>query len=104
MDVIEDDFDSFLFTENLKLVIIFLILVFFTLMMSHMMKEIELVVGGRDEEEMRTGLKEMMSMRSSRRHVLEDIEIKGDKIEEEARRVSICIPPKECSFVDAVHI
>ncbi|KAL2556218.1 uncharacterized protein Fot_00957 [Forsythia ovata] len=47
--------------------------------------EIELVVvGGGDEEEIRTDLKEMMSMRSSRRHVLEDIEIKDDKIEEEA--------------------
>ncbi|KAL2480647.1 hypothetical protein Adt_33613 [Abeliophyllum distichum] len=43
---------------------------------------------------MRTDLKEMMSMRSSRRHVLEDIEIKDEKIEEEAGRVSICIPPK----------
>ncbi|KAL2548916.1 uncharacterized protein Fot_10446 [Forsythia ovata] len=35
-----------------------------------------------------------MSMRSSRRHVLEDIEIKDDKIEEEAGRVSFCIPTK----------
>ncbi|KAL2506079.1 Uncharacterized protein Adt_21700 [Abeliophyllum distichum] len=35
-----------------------------------------------------------MSMRSSRRHVLEDIEIEDDKIEEESERVSICIPPK----------
>ncbi|KAL2504509.1 Uncharacterized protein Adt_20140 [Abeliophyllum distichum] len=36
----------------------------------------------------------MMSMISSRKHVLEDIEIKDDKIEEEAWRVSIYIPPK----------
>ncbi|KAL2482902.1 uncharacterized protein Fot_44346 [Forsythia ovata] len=43
---------------------------------------------------MRTDLKEMMSMRSSRRHVFEDIEIKYDKIEEEVVRVSFCIPPK----------
>ncbi|KAL2471843.1 Uncharacterized protein Adt_39979 [Abeliophyllum distichum] len=43
---------------------------------------------------MRTILEEMMSMRSSRRHVLEDIEIKDDKIEEEAGRVSLCIPSK----------
>ncbi|CAI9773513.1 unnamed protein product [Fraxinus pennsylvanica] len=65
-------------------------------------REIELVVGGGDEEEVKTDLKERMSMRSSRRHVLEDIEIKDDKIEvkgqcvegEEAGRVSICIPPK----------
>ncbi|KAL2523545.1 Histone-lysine N-methyltransferase SETD1B [Abeliophyllum distichum] len=57
-------------------------------------REIELVVSGGDEEEMRTDLKERISMRSSRRHVLEDIEIKDDKIEEEAGRVSICIPPK----------
>ncbi|KAL2543214.1 Uncharacterized protein Adt_04192 [Abeliophyllum distichum] len=35
-----------------------------------------------------------MSMRSSRMHVLQDIEIKDDKIEEEAGRVSICIPSK----------
>ncbi|KAL2482474.1 uncharacterized protein Fot_43918 [Forsythia ovata] len=63
-------------------------------MMSHMMKEIELVVGGRDVEKMRMDLKERMSMRSSRRNVLEDIEINDDKIEEEAGRVSICIPPK----------
>ncbi|KAL2462953.1 hypothetical protein Fot_54190 [Forsythia ovata] len=62
--------------------------------MSHMMREIELVVGSRDEEEMMTDLKEKMSMRSSRRHVLKDIEIKDDKIEEEAGRVSICISPK----------
>ncbi|KAL2472803.1 uncharacterized protein Fot_48539 [Forsythia ovata] len=56
-------------------------------------REIELVVGGGDEE-VRTDLKERMSMKSSRRHVLEDIEIKDDKIEEETGRVSICIPPK----------
>ncbi|KAL2523059.1 Uncharacterized protein Fot_26982 [Forsythia ovata] len=37
---------------------------------------------------------ERMSMRSSRRHVLEDIEIKDDKIEEETGRVSICISSK----------
>ncbi|KAL2544621.1 uncharacterized protein Fot_13854 [Forsythia ovata] len=43
---------------------------------------------------MRTDLKEMMTMRSSRMHVLEDIEINDDKIEEEAGRVSICILPK----------
>ncbi|KAL2456877.1 uncharacterized protein Fot_56632 [Forsythia ovata] len=35
-----------------------------------------------------------MSMRSSKRNVFEDIEIKYDKIEEEAVRVSICIPSK----------
>ncbi|KAK4439152.1 hypothetical protein Salat_0250100 [Sesamum alatum] len=61
-------------------------------------REIELVVGGGDEEEKG----ERMSMRSSRRHVFEDIEVKDDRIEvkgqsvggEEAARVSICIPPK----------
>ncbi|KAL0362653.1 UNVERIFIED_CONTAM: hypothetical protein Scaly_1220500 [Sesamum calycinum] len=62
-------------------------------------REIELVVGGGDEEERG----ERMSMRSSRRHVFEDIEVKDDRIEvkgqsvggeEEAARVSICIPPK----------
>ncbi|KAL2471284.1 Histone-lysine N-methyltransferase SETD1B [Abeliophyllum distichum] len=94
MDVIEDDSDSFLFTENLKLVIQFLVLVLFMLMMSHMMRDIKLVVGGRDKEEMRTNLKERISMRSSRRHVLEDIEIKDNKIEEEAGRVGIYIPSK----------
>ncbi|KAL2516451.1 uncharacterized protein Fot_30422 [Forsythia ovata] len=62
--------------------------------MSHMMREIELVVGGGDKKEMRTDLKERMTMRSSKRHVFEDIEIKDDKIEEEAGRASICIPPK----------
>ncbi|KAL2529930.1 uncharacterized protein Fot_22531 [Forsythia ovata] len=36
----------------------------------------------------------MMTMRSSRRHALEDIEIKYDKIEKEAVRVSICISPR----------
>ncbi|KAL2503182.1 hypothetical protein Fot_37030 [Forsythia ovata] len=56
--------------------------------------EIELVVGGEDEEEIRTYLKERISMRSSRRHVLENIKIKDDKIEEEAGRVSICILTK----------
>lgn len=65
-------------------------------------REIELVVGGGDEEEERA---ERISMRSSRRHVFEDIEVKEDRIEvkgqnveegeeEEAARVSICIPPK----------
>ncbi|PIN15722.1 hypothetical protein CDL12_11618 [Handroanthus impetiginosus] len=62
-------------------------------------REIELVVGGGDEAE----TAERMSMRSSRRHVFEDIEVKDDRIEikgqsvegeEEAARVSICIPPK----------
>ncbi|KAI3457413.1 hypothetical protein Pfo_014076 [Paulownia fortunei] len=62
-------------------------------------REIELVVGGGDEEER----VERMSMRSSRRHVFENIEVKDDRIEvkgqsvegeEEAARVSICIPPK----------
>ncbi|KAL2532286.1 TPX2 domain-containing protein [Abeliophyllum distichum] len=67
-------------------VTLFLILVFFMLMMSHITREIELVVGSGDEEEMRTDLKERMSMKSSRRHVLEDIEIKDDKIEEEVGR------------------
>ncbi|KAL2537605.1 Uncharacterized protein Fot_18996 [Forsythia ovata] len=43
---------------------------------------------------MRTNLKDIMSMRSSRRYVLENIEIKDDKIEEKARRESICIPSK----------
>ncbi|KAL2517368.1 Histone-lysine N-methyltransferase SETD1B [Abeliophyllum distichum] len=94
MDVIEDDSASFLFIENLKLVILYPILVFFMLMMSHIMRDIELMVGGGDEEKMRMNLKERMSMRSSRRHVLEDIEIKDDKIEEETSRVSICIPSK----------
>ncbi|KAL2514356.1 uncharacterized protein Fot_28327 [Forsythia ovata] len=62
--------------------------------MSHMMREIELVVGGGNKEKMRMDLKGGMSMRSLRRHVLDDIEIKDDKIEEEAGRVSICIPPQ----------
>ncbi|KAK6157367.1 hypothetical protein DH2020_011615 [Rehmannia glutinosa] len=62
--------------------------------------EIELVVGGGDEEERAA---ERISMRSSRRHVFEDIEVKDDRIEvkgqsldgeEEKARVSICIPPK----------
>ncbi|KAL2469689.1 hypothetical protein Adt_37825 [Abeliophyllum distichum] len=57
-------------------------------------REIELVAGGEDEEEMRTDLKEGMSMKSSIRYVLEDIEIKDNKIEEEVGRMSICIPPK----------
>ncbi|CAA2985592.1 Hypothetical predicted protein [Olea europaea subsp. europaea] len=35
MDVVKDDSASFLFTENLKLVILFLILVFFIFMMLH---------------------------------------------------------------------
>ncbi|KAL2505716.1 Uncharacterized protein Adt_21337 [Abeliophyllum distichum] len=43
---------------------------------------------------MRTDLKEKMSVKSPRRHVLEDIDIKDDKIDEEAGRVSICILPK----------
>ncbi|KAL2496385.1 hypothetical protein Fot_40194 [Forsythia ovata] len=43
-------------------------------------REIELVVGGGDEEE-RTEVREKMLMRSSRRHVFEDIEIKDDRIE-----------------------
>lgn len=59
-------------------------------------REIEVVVGGGDEE--------MMSAGNSRRHVFDDIEVKGDRIEVkgrslingegEATRVSICIPPK----------
>ncbi|KAL3821224.1 hypothetical protein ACJIZ3_007129 [Penstemon smallii] len=70
-------------------------------------REIELVVGGGDEEEE----ERRFSMRSSRRHVFEDIEVKGDiievkghsgngnthvdeEIEEEEARVSICVPPK----------
>ncbi|KAH6788707.1 hypothetical protein C2S51_003713 [Perilla frutescens var. frutescens] len=62
-------------------------------------REIELVVGGGEEEE----VEESVSMRTSRRHVFEDIEVKDDRIElkgqslereEEAARVSICIPPK----------
>ncbi|KAL2474760.1 Uncharacterized protein Adt_35496 [Abeliophyllum distichum] len=48
---------------------------------------------------MRTDLKEKMSMRSSRRHVLEDIEIKDDKIEEEEGRVSICILPNNAPLL-----
>lgn len=58
-------------------------------------RQIELVVGGEDDE--RT---ERASMRSSRRHVFEDIEIKDDDTievkgeEEEKARLSICIPPK----------
>lgn len=64
-------------------------------------REIELVVGGGDEEEEEEA--ERISMRTSRRHVFEDIEVKDDRIElkgqslereEEAARVSICIPPK----------
>lgn len=63
-------------------------------------REIELVVGGGDEEEEEA---ESVSMKTSRRHVFEDIEVKDDRIElkgqslergEEAARVSICIPPK----------
>ncbi|CAA3020936.1 Hypothetical predicted protein [Olea europaea subsp. europaea] len=66
-------------------------------------REIDLVGGGGDEDEMRTDLKERMPMRSSRTHVLENIEIKDDKIEVKgqsvegeaaAGRMSICIPPK----------
>ncbi|KAL0399432.1 UNVERIFIED_CONTAM: hypothetical protein Sradi_2286500 [Sesamum radiatum] len=46
-------------------------------------REIELVVGGGDEEERG----ERMSMRSSRRHVFEDIEVKDDRIEVKGRSV-----------------
>ncbi|KAK4420392.1 hypothetical protein Salat_1989500 [Sesamum alatum] len=63
-------------------------------------REIELVVGGGEEAE----TAQRMTMRSSRRHVFDDIEVKDDRIEvkggeeeeeeEEAARVSICIPPK----------
>lgn len=62
-------------------------------------REIELVVGGGDEE-VGTEVRERTSMRSSRRHVFEDIEFKEEMIavkgeeEEEKARVSICIPPK----------
>ncbi|KAL6570634.1 hypothetical protein OROGR_000184 [Orobanche gracilis] len=65
-------------------------------------REIELVVGGGDEEEETPAGR--ISMRSSRRHVFDDIEVKHDRIEingqslegggEEKARVSICIPPK----------
>lgn len=64
-------------------------------------REIELVVGG-DEE--KTEVRQRISMRSSRRHVFEDMEFKEEIIEvkgegeggeeEEKARVSICIPPK----------
>ncbi|XP_011098270.1 histone-lysine N-methyltransferase SETD1B-like [Sesamum indicum] len=66
-------------------------------------REIELVVGGGGDE---AETAQRMTMRSSRRHVFEDIEVKDDRIEvkgqslegeeeeEEAGRVSICIPPK----------
>ncbi|XP_022851505.1 uncharacterized protein LOC111373231, partial [Olea europaea var. sylvestris] len=43
-------------------------------------RAIELVMGGGDEEET-TEVREKMSMKSSRRHVFEDIEIKDDRIE-----------------------
>ncbi|CDP05966.1 unnamed protein product [Coffea canephora] len=62
-------------------------------------REIELVVGGGDEE-VGTEARERTSMRSSRRHVFEDIEFKEEMIavkgeeEEEKARVSICVPPK----------
>ncbi|KAH6775604.1 hypothetical protein C2S52_013165 [Perilla frutescens var. hirtella] len=64
-------------------------------------REIEVVVGGGDEE-----ATEKMSAGNSRRHVFDDIEVKGDRIEvkgmsvmngereREATRVSISIPPK----------
>ncbi|OIT01785.1 PREDICTED: titin homolog [Nicotiana attenuata] len=67
-------------------------------------REIEFVVANNGEEEERIG--EMKSrMRSSRRHVFEDIEFKdiessvemkelGEPEEEEKARVSICVPPK----------
>ncbi|GAA0153841.1 hypothetical protein LIER_11986 [Lithospermum erythrorhizon] len=58
-------------------------------------REIELVVGGDEEES-----EDDVELRSSRRHVLEDFKIsdeifdgKGGRVEEEGR-VSICIPPK----------
>ncbi|KAL8505778.1 hypothetical protein ACS0TY_016843 [Phlomoides rotata] len=50
-------------------------------------REIEVVVG--DEEGA-----EVMSIRSSRRHVFEDIVVNEEEEEEEEARVSICIPPK----------
>ncbi|CAI9088733.1 OLC1v1023154C1 [Oldenlandia corymbosa var. corymbosa] len=61
-------------------------------------REIELVVGGEEEK---TEVRQRISMRSSRRHVFEDmkfkeesIEVKAEGEEEEKARVSICIPPK----------
>ncbi|KAL6535970.1 hypothetical protein OROHE_012814 [Orobanche hederae] len=66
-------------------------------------REIELVVGGGDEEE-ETPAGRISMRRSSRRHVFDDIEVKDDRIEingqslevgeEEKARISICIPPK----------
>ncbi|CAA0816010.1 Unknown protein [Striga hermonthica] len=69
-------------------------------------QEIELVVGGGDEEDTAAEATEeaRVSMRTSRRHVFEDIEVRDDRIEikgqsledegVERGRVSICIPPK----------
>ncbi|GER53832.1 chloroplast protein HCF243 [Striga asiatica] len=69
-------------------------------------QEIELVVGGGDEEDTAAEATEeaRVSMRCSRRHVFEDIEVRDDRIEIkgqsledegiESARVSICIPPK----------
>ncbi|KAG8386367.1 hypothetical protein BUALT_Bualt03G0141500 [Buddleja alternifolia] len=67
-------------------------------------REIELVVGGGDEEVEEERAEARVSMRSSRRHVFDDIEVKDDRIEvkgqsveggdQEAARVSICVPPK----------
>ncbi|CAH1444560.1 unnamed protein product [Lactuca virosa] len=53
-------------------------------------REIELVVGGDDEDD------DDRSMRTSRRHVFDDLEIVNNRIEgtKDEARVSICIPPK----------
>nr|XP_016512350.1 PREDICTED: glutamic acid-rich protein-like [Nicotiana tabacum] len=69
-------------------------------------RDIEFVVANNGEEEEKERIEEMKSrMRSSRRHVFEDIEFKdietnvkkkelGVREEEEKARVSICVPPK----------
>ncbi|KVI02181.1 uncharacterized protein LOC112500445 [Cynara cardunculus var. scolymus] len=57
-------------------------------------REIELVVGGDDDDE---GDDEIRSIRTSRRHVFDDLEIVNDRIEgcyKDEARLSICIPPK----------
>ncbi|OMO74930.1 hypothetical protein CCACVL1_16412 [Corchorus capsularis] len=63
-------------------------------------REIELVVGGEEEDEIRRDSisSEMMMRSSQRRHVFENIDLNdcGDENmgDEEEARVSICIPPK----------
>ncbi|KAL4580379.1 hypothetical protein LXL04_016570 [Taraxacum kok-saghyz] len=59
-------------------------------------REIELVVGGDDEDADEDEEEEDRSMRTSRRHVFDDLEIVNNRIEgtKDEPRVSICIPPK----------